>query len=112
MERMSQFYRTVLGLKQVTAEKGWREFEAGVVRIALHSGPASPGRKDGFCVHANASVPTPNRNRSLSGNHRRSCSSNSARLLSTFNNRVAARHAYTWHSHELFAASPDAIYCS
>jgi hypothetical protein len=35
----------VLGLKQVTNEKGWREFAAGGARIALHSGPSSPGRK-------------------------------------------------------------------
>jgi len=34
-----------LALKQVTNEKGWREFAAGGARIALHSGPSSPGRK-------------------------------------------------------------------
>jgi catechol 2,3-dioxygenase-like lactoylglutathione lyase family enzyme len=45
MEAMSKFYGEVLGLKQVSAEKGWREFAAGSARIALHSGPASPGRK-------------------------------------------------------------------
>ena len=45
MDIMSQFYGQVLGLKQVTDEKGWKEFHAGGVRIALHSGPASPGRK-------------------------------------------------------------------
>ena len=45
MEAMSKFYGDVLGLKQVTEEKGWREFAAGGVRIALHSGPSSPGRK-------------------------------------------------------------------
>lgn len=45
MDAMSEFYGRVLGLKQVTNEKGWREFEAGRIRIALHSGPASPGRK-------------------------------------------------------------------
>jgi hypothetical protein len=42
---MSEFYGKVIGLKQVTNEKTWREFDAGGVRIALHSGPASPGRK-------------------------------------------------------------------
>jgi len=42
---MSEFYGKVLGLKQVTNEKGWREFAAGGARIALHSGPSSPGRK-------------------------------------------------------------------
>ncbi len=46
MDVMSRFYGEVLGLKRVTAEKGWQEFAAGGARIALHSGPASPGRKD------------------------------------------------------------------
>jgi predicted enzyme related to lactoylglutathione lyase len=45
MEQMAKFYGEVLGLKQVTSEKGWREFKAGGVNIGLHSGPASPGRK-------------------------------------------------------------------
>lgn len=45
IDEMSKFYGEVLGLKQVTNEKSWREFAAGHVRIALHSGPASPGRK-------------------------------------------------------------------
>jgi hypothetical protein len=45
MEMMSQFYGQVLGLKQIAEEKGWREFAAGGARIALHSGPSSPGRK-------------------------------------------------------------------
>jgi catechol 2,3-dioxygenase-like lactoylglutathione lyase family enzyme len=45
MEAMSRFYGQVLGLKVVTEEKGWREFAAGEATIALHSGPASPGRK-------------------------------------------------------------------
>ncbi|HXW83589.1 MAG TPA: VOC family protein [Candidatus Binataceae bacterium] len=45
IDAMSRFYGEVLGLKPITNEKGWREFEAGEARIALHSGPASPGRK-------------------------------------------------------------------
>ena len=45
IEEMSRFYGEVLGLKQVTSEKGWREFAAGAVTIGLHSGPPSPGRK-------------------------------------------------------------------
>lgn len=45
MDAMSKFYGEVLGLTQVTNEKGWREFAAGGARIALHSGPSSPGRK-------------------------------------------------------------------
>ena len=35
----------MLGLEQVTSEKGWQEFAAGGEHIALHSGPSSPGRK-------------------------------------------------------------------
>ena len=45
METMSQFYSQVIGLEQMTNEKGWREFDAGGVTIALHSGPPSPGSK-------------------------------------------------------------------
>jgi catechol 2,3-dioxygenase-like lactoylglutathione lyase family enzyme len=45
MDEMSKFYGEVLGLKQVSSENGWREFAAGGARIALHSGPSSPGRK-------------------------------------------------------------------
>jgi catechol 2,3-dioxygenase-like lactoylglutathione lyase family enzyme len=45
MDAMSQFYGEVLGLKNVSDEKGWREFAAGGATIALHSGPSSPGRK-------------------------------------------------------------------
>ena len=45
MEAMSDFYGKVLGLRQVADEKGFREFAAGGTRIALHSGPSSPGRK-------------------------------------------------------------------
>ncbi len=45
MDEMSKFYGEVLGLKQVTDEEGWREFAAGGARIALHSGPSSPGRR-------------------------------------------------------------------
>lgn len=45
MDVMSKFYGEVLGLRRVTMEKGWQEFAAGATRIALHSGPSSPGRK-------------------------------------------------------------------
>lgn len=45
MDEMSKFYGDALGLKQVTREPGWQEFAAGSARIALHSGPSSPGRK-------------------------------------------------------------------
>jgi catechol 2,3-dioxygenase-like lactoylglutathione lyase family enzyme len=45
MDAMATFYGEVLGLKLVTDEKGWKEFDAGGTRIALHSGTASPGKK-------------------------------------------------------------------
>jgi catechol 2,3-dioxygenase-like lactoylglutathione lyase family enzyme len=45
MDAMAKFYGEVLGLEQVTKETGWQEFEAGGARIALHSGPSSPGKK-------------------------------------------------------------------
>src|SRR6185312_14279311 len=45
MDAMSRFYGEVLGLRLVIEEKGWREFAAGAARVALHSGPASPGKK-------------------------------------------------------------------
>jgi catechol 2,3-dioxygenase-like lactoylglutathione lyase family enzyme len=45
IEAMSRFYGEVLGLARVTDDKGWKEFAAGAATIALHSGPASPGRK-------------------------------------------------------------------
>ena len=45
MDKMARFYGEVLGLKQITNEKGWREFAAGIASIGLHSGPSSPGRK-------------------------------------------------------------------
>ena len=45
IDAMSKFYGEVLGLSQVSNEKGWHEFDAGGSRIALHSEPSSPGRK-------------------------------------------------------------------
>ena len=45
MDVMSKFYGEVLCLTQVSKEKGWQEFDAGGARIALHSGPPSPGKK-------------------------------------------------------------------
>jgi catechol-2,3-dioxygenase len=45
IDEMSKFYGEVLGLSQITNEKGWREFAAGGARVALHSGPSSPGHK-------------------------------------------------------------------
>ena len=45
IKAMSAFYGDVLGLEPIAKEKGWVEFAAGGASIALHSGPASPGRK-------------------------------------------------------------------
>jgi Glyoxalase/Bleomycin resistance protein/Dioxygenase superfamily len=45
IEAMTHFHAEVLGLAQITDEPGCKEFAAGQVNIALHSGPASPGRK-------------------------------------------------------------------
>src|SRR5580658_8995446 len=56
IDKMSKFYGEVLGLNQVTSEKGWREFAAGGARIALHSGPSSPGRKGPKIVFQAADV--------------------------------------------------------
>ena len=57
IKAMSSFYGEVIGLKQVTDEKGWKEFAAGGVTIALHSGPASPGRKGPKIVFHAQDVP-------------------------------------------------------
>jgi catechol 2,3-dioxygenase-like lactoylglutathione lyase family enzyme len=57
MDAMSKFYGEVLGLRQITDEKGWREFAAGGATIALHSGPSSPGRKGPKMVFHAKDVP-------------------------------------------------------
>ena len=56
IDAMSAFYRDILGLKQMTNETGWKEFAAGGARIALHSGPSSPGRKGPKIVFHAANV--------------------------------------------------------
>jgi catechol 2,3-dioxygenase-like lactoylglutathione lyase family enzyme len=45
IDKMTAFYRDVMGLKLVTDDPGWRELDAGGITIGLHSGPPSPGRK-------------------------------------------------------------------
>ncbi len=55
---LTHFYGEVLGLKLVTNETGWREFAAGAVNIALHSGPPSPGTKGPKIVFYSDDVPT------------------------------------------------------
>lgn len=57
MEAMAKYYGETLGLKQITNEKGWREFAAGGATIALHSGPSSPGRKGPKIVFHAKDVP-------------------------------------------------------
>jgi len=56
MDAMTAFYRDVLGLKQLSNEARWREFDAGGVHIALHSGPPSPGKKGPKIVFRSMSV--------------------------------------------------------
>jgi len=57
MNAMSEYYGKILGLRKVSEESGWREFEAGGARIALHSGPSSPGRKGPKIVFHAKDVP-------------------------------------------------------
>lgn len=45
MAAMSRFYRDVLGLKPLSDEDGWKEFDAGACKIALHRGKAAPGSR-------------------------------------------------------------------
>ncbi len=45
MERMTAFYRDVLGLKLRIDIKGYKEFDAGGCNIALHNGSSLPGRR-------------------------------------------------------------------
>ena len=45
MDEMTEFYRDVLGLKLVAEEPGFRDFDAGACRIALHAGVSRVGTK-------------------------------------------------------------------
>ena len=45
IDAMSHYYGEILKLPVVSKEKGWIEFDAGAAKIALHSGPPSPGKK-------------------------------------------------------------------
>ncbi len=45
VERLSEFYETVLGLPRLNSEPGWREFAAGGCSIALHQGKSTPGAR-------------------------------------------------------------------
>ncbi len=45
MERMASFYRDVLGLKLVEDTPGWKQFDAGSCRLALHKGKSRVGAR-------------------------------------------------------------------
>jgi len=45
MEVMSEFYGGVLELALRHSEAGWRDYEAGGCRIALHRGNSVPGKR-------------------------------------------------------------------
>jgi catechol 2,3-dioxygenase-like lactoylglutathione lyase family enzyme len=45
MERMTEFYRDVLGLPLRTDERGWKEFDADGCVIALHNGTSRIGAR-------------------------------------------------------------------
>ena len=44
MAVMTRFYEEQLGLKVLTREDRWVDFDAGGTRLALHSGVSNPGR--------------------------------------------------------------------
>lgn len=56
MPAMTRFYRDVLGLKQKADESGWKEFQAGACRIALHNGTSAVGRRAPKLVFFSAQV--------------------------------------------------------
>jgi catechol 2,3-dioxygenase-like lactoylglutathione lyase family enzyme len=43
MDEMAKFYRDVIGLKPLTDEAEWKEFQAGGCNLALHKGSSSVG---------------------------------------------------------------------
>ena len=45
MEKMAAFYRDVLGLKLVEDTPGWKRFDAGNCRLALHKGKSRVGAR-------------------------------------------------------------------
>ncbi len=45
MEKMALFYRDVIGLELKTNERGWKEFDAGGIMLALHNGTSEVGRR-------------------------------------------------------------------
>ena len=45
MGKMTSFYRDVLGLKLVEDTPGWKQFDAGTCRLALHKGKSRVGAR-------------------------------------------------------------------
>ena len=45
MEAMTAFYRDVIGLELQVNEKGWKDFDAGGIHLALHNGTSEVGRR-------------------------------------------------------------------
>jgi catechol 2,3-dioxygenase-like lactoylglutathione lyase family enzyme len=45
MEKMAAFYRDVLGLKLIEDTPGWKQFDAGACRLALHKGKSRVGAR-------------------------------------------------------------------
>jgi catechol 2,3-dioxygenase-like lactoylglutathione lyase family enzyme len=45
MEKMAAFYRDVLGLKLIEDTPGWKRFDAGTCRLALHKGKSRVGAR-------------------------------------------------------------------
>ena len=45
MEKMAAFYRDVIGLKLIEDTPGWKQFDAGNCRLALHKGKSRVGAR-------------------------------------------------------------------
>ncbi len=45
MEKMAAFYRDVLGLKLIEDTQGWKQFDTGSCRLALHKGKSRVGAR-------------------------------------------------------------------
>ncbi len=45
MEKMAAFYRDVIGLKLIEDTPGWKMFDAGKCRLALHRGKSRVGAR-------------------------------------------------------------------
>ncbi|MGH7923975.1 MAG: VOC family protein [Candidatus Binatus sp.] len=56
MQIMADFYRDVIGLRQIADEDGWKEFEAGGCNVALHNGTSAIGRRPPKLVFFSSNV--------------------------------------------------------